>query len=332
MDPITQTLLGAAAVQAVFGRRLGRMAALFGSVGGELPDIDVFVPPTDAALPMEFHRHFTHALLFIPLGGVLAALPFMLLGRWRRDWKLVLAATTLGCATHALLDTCTSYGTYLLWPFVDRRLAWDIISIIDPIFSLFLLVGILWSMIAGAVRPARIALGLCALYLGLGVVQHQRAVAVQRTLAAGRAQEIERGRVMPTLGNLVVWRSVYEADGRLHSDGVRLPNPGRAASRAGSSVPLVTLEELETLVMGDPRQIRILEGFVAFADGYVARMGDDPRAIGDMRYSLTTSGFDPIWGIRIEDEGLRLVFLGGDRGPRLGDLWDEMVSGRNYSR
>ena len=41
----------------------------------------------------------------------------------------------MGYATHGLLDSCTSYGTQLFWPFSDVRVAWDTMSIVDPLFT-----------------------------------------------------------------------------------------------------------------------------------------------------------------------------------------------------
>jgi len=330
MDPVTQTLLGAAAAHAVLNRRIGPAAALFGAVGGALPDIDVLVTWADPALPIEYHRHFTHALAFVPVGGAVAALPFLLAARWRRQWKLVLGATTIGCATHGLLDFCTSYGTYLLWPFVDRRVALDIISIIDPVFTAALLIGVLWAVIARSGRPALVGLTVCLAYLALGAVQHGRAAAVQRRLAAGRQHELVRGRAMPTLGNLIVWRSVYEADGRLYADAVRTPLFGSTAVREGEAIGIVRLEDLP-----QSERIRgVFEGFRDFSDGYVARVPGDPDVIGDMRYSMITSGFDPLWGIRIEigdpEPTVRWDHLAHDREGALADLWRDVTAPGGY--
>ncbi len=275
MDPLTQTLLGAAAAQAVFGRRLGPAAALLGAIGGELPDIDVFLPLADPALPHEYHRHFTHSLLFIPFGGALATLPFLAFKRFRRDWKTALGAATVGCATHALLDTCTSYGTYLLWPFVNRRLAWDVISIIDPAFTLILAAAVVWALAAGSMRPARVGLALCLLYIGLGTVQHARV-------------------------------------------------------KRGTSAPVITIDQVADV----PRVREVFEGLRAFADGYVAPVAGQATLIGDMRYSMVTSGFDPIWGLRVElgnpHPTVRWVHFATERRGALGDLWRDVSDGQGY--
>lgn len=329
MDPVTQSLLGAAAAQAVLGTRLGRVAAIAGAVGGELPDVDVFFPFADPALPHEYHRHFTHALVFIPVVGALAALPFLARPAWRRQWKLVLAATTIGAATHGLLDTCTTYGTFLLWPFVNVRLSWDVISIIDPVFTLVLLVGVTWAAVIRSVMPARVALAVALAYLGLGVVQHQRAKSVQSRLAERRGHEVERSRVMPTLANLLVWRSVYERDGRLYADAIRVGRPGSSMVREGRTLPRVTRDDLPA---GSPRVLEVFDGLEAFADGYVARVTGLPGVIGDMRYSMDTPGFDPIWGIRVEPSGdVVWVHLAGARPDAVKRLWQNLPSTEGWT-
>lgn len=328
MDPLTQSLLGAAAAQAILGNRLGRVAALAGAIGGELPDVDVLLPFADAALPMEYHRHFTHALLLVPVVAVLATIPFLARARWRSRWKLILAATTIGAATHGLLDNCTTYGTFLLWPLVNQRLAWDIISIIDPVFTLTLLVGVGWAAMKRTAAPARIAIALAIAYLGLGTLQHHRAMRVQAALAGARGQQIERGRVMPTLANLVVWRSVYEAQGRLYADAIRIGVPGSALVREGRSLPRAGLDDLR---VDTPRTREVFLGLEAFADGYIASVTGLPGVFGDMRYSMDPSGFDPIWGIRIEPDGAEpevvWVHLASGRASAVRDLWKSVLGG-----
>ena len=329
MDPLTQTLLGAVAGQALCGRRLGPAAALLGAVGGAIPDIDVFFPGGEAALPVAYHRHFTHSLLFVPAGGAAAALPFLLLGRWRRQWKLLITAAVVGCATHGLLDTFTSYGTHLLWPFSSRRLSWDLISIIDPVFTLVLAVGLVWSLfLTKAARPAQIALLVVLGYLGAGFIQHERAAAGQASLARRRGHLIERARVMPTLSNLLVWRSIYEAKGVLYADAIRVPTFGVPALRPGSSLPVVGLADLGPQAAGNRRIRRVFAGFWDFADGYVARLPGQERIIADMRYSLTPEGFDALWGVRITTDGpvpaVEWVYLATDRRGALAELWRDV--------
>ena len=75
--------------------RLGRRAWLYGCVGGLAPDLDVFIRSSaDPLVALEYHRHFTHSLLFIPIGGTLVGLPWALRPRHRARAAAVIAATT----------------------------------------------------------------------------------------------------------------------------------------------------------------------------------------------------------------------------------------------
>ena len=214
MDTFTHGLLGAAASQAIFAKQLPRSAGLIGFIAGMAPDLDLFLGSgTDPVASIIYHRQFTHSLIFIPLGALLVSL----LCIWMKPFKgarlAVYGAAFVGYGLHPLLDACTSYGTLLLWPFSYQRVAWDIIAIVDPIFSLALLVGVLWALIGQRPGPARLAVCCAVLYLGFGIWQSQRATTVQEQLAAARGHVIEHRRAMPLPGSLVSWRAVYLAAG-----------------------------------------------------------------------------------------------------------------------
>lgn len=75
MDPLTQGLLGAALPQSASNKRHIVAAGVLGVVSGMAPDLDVLIrSSTDPLLFLEYHRHFTHSLLFIPFGSFLCAL------------------------------------------------------------------------------------------------------------------------------------------------------------------------------------------------------------------------------------------------------------------
>jgi inner membrane protein len=78
LDPVSQAVVGATAAQVFLTDRLGKQAFACGAVGGLLPDLDVLIRSTsDPLLAVEMHRHFTHALALVPIGGLIAALPFL---------------------------------------------------------------------------------------------------------------------------------------------------------------------------------------------------------------------------------------------------------------
>ena len=71
MDPLSQAVVGAIVPMNVSTKAKLRLAALCGMVGGLVPDLDIYIKSeTDPLLYLEYHRHFTHALLSIPFLGV----------------------------------------------------------------------------------------------------------------------------------------------------------------------------------------------------------------------------------------------------------------------
>lgn len=328
MDPLTQGLIGAVAAHVAVGRKLPRAAALVGFAGGLLPDIDVFiVNPSDPVFSFVYHRHFTHSLLFIPLGGLIAALPFLFARRWAQHRLWVLLAGLTGVATHGLLDACTSYGTLLLWPFSNHRIAWDILPIIDLFLTPVLLVGIVAAVLSRRVLPSALALAIALSYTGAGVVQHQRAVSAQQQIAEARGHVIERGRVLPSPGTLVLWRSVYESGGTLYADGLRTPYFRPVLARTGTSAPIARLDDVAGINPDATETERIFETFAWFADGFVAKVsGAEGAVVGDMRYSAASYGFYPLWGILFGEEGITR-WSPSARGDYAQRLWSMLVRG-----
>ena len=89
-----------------------RLAVLIGAAAALLPDADALIQSdTDPLLVLDYHRHFSHSLLFIPVGALIVTL---LLWPWlRKQLSLgrVYAFSLAGIASSGLLDACTSYGT-----------------------------------------------------------------------------------------------------------------------------------------------------------------------------------------------------------------------------
>ena len=143
MDSVTQIVLGAAIGEAVLGRKVGNKAMLYGAIAGTIPDLDVvsryFV---DTVTALEYHRGFTHSILFsvlfAPIFGWLVSKREKA-ATWRQ-WSWLFF---FGFLTHPLLDAHTTWGTQLFWPF-DLRLAFKNIFVVDPLYTLpFLLCCIL---------------------------------------------------------------------------------------------------------------------------------------------------------------------------------------------
>ena len=235
-----------------------------------------------------------------------------------------MATTTAGYATHGLLDACTSYGTRLLWP-SPHRVAWDVISIIDPLFTLMLLVGLVWAVWSRSRAPAAVALTVCALYLGLGALRRERAMAAQERIAAARGHTPDRGAVFPAVGSNLVWRSLYRVGERLHADRIRVSWLGAAQWAGGSELQAVSEREMAG---ADVRVVAAFRRFRWFAADWTVRAPADPSWIADARYSLRMDMYDPIWGIRFHPGRpvpIEWVDRSRERRLALRELWAELA-------
>lgn len=329
MDPVTQGTLGAAAAQALlagnFARRFEEKLGprpesfngkiwLYGALGGMAADLDILIRSTsDPILKIYYHRHFTHSLSFIPLGGLLCGLIlYGIVRMWgvlrkespceapfRRDARFlwITVAATAGYATHALLDACTTYGTLLWWPFSMRRESWSLISIIDPLYTFPLLGFVIVSVVHKTPRLAQAGLAVSMVYLAFGGLQHYRAHEAQERLAKWRGHEIVRGAVFPSFANNITWRSVYEADGNLYADKIRVPWFGNARAQQGESIAALREEMLPPGTLENPASRRALDLIRWFSSGWIAQDRENPHIIGDMRYSFSPTEFAPIWGV-----------------------------------
>ncbi len=160
MDILTHGLLGGTLAQSASKKNEMRAATATGFLAALLADADTLIrSDTDPLLVLEYHRQFTHALLFIPAGALLVALllwpAFKAFGH-RLALRRIYLYALLGCATSGFLDACTSYGTHLLWPFTGERIAWSIIPIFDPLFMLILGAALLFGLrqpLSGLLKP-----------------------------------------------------------------------------------------------------------------------------------------------------------------------------------
>lgn len=319
MDPLSQAVLGSSLSQSFASRKNQRWAFVAGALGGLAPDLDILISSrADPLLFLEYHRQLTHSLVFIPVGGLLVtAILIGVLRAWALlkrklgsgttphpvpglKFLLLYTFVTLGYATHGLLDACTSYGTLLYWPFSYERVAWNNIGIIDPIPTLTLIVLVLVATIFRAPRAALAGLVFFVSYLVLGVWQRERVSSLQAQVISSRGHESSRSTVKPTIGNLIVWRSIYLADGRYHIDAFHAPLWGETKFYEGESVPAAQPDrDFNDLPRGS-RQRRDIERFYRFSESYIARVPDNPMLVTDVRYSLYPNGIKPLWAIRLD--------------------------------
>lgn len=302
MDPLTQGALGAALPQATRGKSIAT-AGVIGFLAGMAADLDVLIrSSTDPLLFLEYHRQFTHSLIFIPIGGLITALVLhAALGkRWGLAFRQTFLICTLGYATHGLLDAATAYGTQLFWPFSDARVSFSIISIVDPLFTVPLLAGVIAAALRNSPVPARIGLVWAALYFSLGAVQQARAVTAAQETAATRGLAPLRIVAKPSFGNLLIWKTITETEDRYYIDAVR----AGLALRVFPGTALAKLDVARDLpwLNAETQQATDIERFRRFSQGYVAQDPEEPHRIVDVRYSFVPNEVTPLWSIEISPD------------------------------
>ncbi len=299
MDPLSQAGLGASLSQSFAKDKSKQVSALFiGVLAGMAPDLDIFInSDSDPLLFLEYHRQFTHSLVFIPVGALLCALVFYPFARKKLSFAQVYFFSFLAYATHGLLDACTSYGTQLFWPFSDERVGWNVVSIVDPLFTVPLVIFVLLAAIRKNPAYARAGFAYAIIFLSLGVLQQQRAEKAMYELAQQRGHQIERTHIKPSFGNRHVWKLIYEYDGRYYVDAVKLL--WNTEYIKGSSVPKLDVKRDFPWLPEGSQQAKDIERFRWFSDGFLAVSVDDERQVTDVRYSFLPNSINPMWGIEV---------------------------------
>jgi membrane-bound metal-dependent hydrolase YbcI (DUF457 family) len=173
MDTITTALGGAVLGRALPPEKAGPVATLVVTTASVLPDADVIFDAfsREPLAGLTSHRAFTHSLL-----GVVVLAPLLALVFWRftrdKNYLRLLSLCALGLLWHLWTDLNTSWGTMIYYP--DRtRVVWDLVFIIDFIFTAILLFPhleiFIYRRAAGALRRGALTWLALAAFTAAGV-------------------------------------------------------------------------------------------------------------------------------------------------------------------
>lgn len=145
MDPITHGIAGSLLGKSFFSKRNGKVAIFAATLGAVFPDVDTVadVVTHDPLAIVKYHRGITHSFFGLPFFAAgLAWLTRRIakrLGFETPSWLMLTLIYGVGILSHILMDGTTSFGTRMLTPFSQRRVAWDLIFIIDLVFTSLLI-------------------------------------------------------------------------------------------------------------------------------------------------------------------------------------------------
>ena len=298
MDPISQGTVGAAFAQSTANKNNIIKIGIIGFLAGLAPDLDVFISSsTDPILSLEYHRQFTHSLFFIPIGALIVTLVIFPLVKKSLSLKTVYVASFFGYTTHGLLDACTSYGTLLFWPFSNERVTWNNISVVDPIFTIPVLVLTATAIITRKQLLSFFAIGWMTLYLLLGFVQYERAFLVANDLAHSRGHNPERLTLKPSFGNLILWKSIYQYEENFYVDAIRTALSSTWC--LGESIRMFDYQYHLPNLDIDSQQRKDIERFRWFSQDYLG-FDYEKSLVTDVRYSMVPNQIAPMWGVVID--------------------------------
>lgn len=224
MDSITQAALGAAVGEAILGKKIGNKVPILGAIIGTIPDLDVLlVPLFDSFQRISIHRGYSHSILFCVLGAFLFAY-LLRKSKWTKEvaYPKLWFFSFLTLFTHVLLDAFTSYGTQLFLPFTDWRVSFDSITVIDPIYTVPLLLGLGANLYF--YKPSdkkrgmwnRLGLIVSSLYLMFTLANKQHITNVFSTQLEKHNTPFFRMLTVPVSAGNLVWYGVAKDKTHLH--------------------------------------------------------------------------------------------------------------------
>jgi inner membrane protein len=222
VDTLTHTVLGACLGEAIAGKKIGKKAMLYGAIANNLPDIDVIAALwTEHAENMLVHRGITHSLLIAFLFSPAIAYAFQ-----KRHPGITIKESLMlwgsGMLIHIFIDAYTSYGTGWFEPFDHRRVTFNALYIVDPVFTLPMLISasgllILKRHSEKRMRWAKAGLYLSATYLLFVTVNKLYVNSVIRENIKTQNIQCKKFMATPTPLNNFLWYVIVDNGKDFHS-------------------------------------------------------------------------------------------------------------------
>lgn len=293
MDSLTHIAVGACIGELVAGRQLGRKAMVIGALAQSIPDAD-FVTSywMTTAADLLAHRGFTHSMLFavlisLLLGAVSSKIfrrNNISMGKWVLIWGIQVFM-------HLFLDIFNVYGTGLFEPFSHYRVSLNTFFVLDPLFSIWPVIGFVILICLKRTNPARrrvaaTVLGISAMYMGYAICS--KLYITHKTEDSFVQQHIPASRFFttPTALNNLLWYVVAQSDSGYYvgyrsvldkQDTIQyrfVPNRRKLLSEVKDTNELARLK-------------RFSQGY------YVPALYNDTLVFNDLRFGEMTAGLLP---------------------------------------
>ncbi|NOT76315.1 MAG: metal-dependent hydrolase [Cyclobacteriaceae bacterium] len=293
MDSITHIVLGACIGEAVAGKELGKRAMLLGAIAQSIPDIDfllsIWLRPVDNLLA---HRGFTHSIFF---GLIICTLAGWIASRYSKGNGITFSRWvfffSLEFGIHLLLDGCNNYGVGWFEPFSHQRIAFNILYVADPFFSVWLGIGfagllLLRSDSANRIKCVWFALIISSAYL---LYSFYNKISIESDVRSSLSrQQVTPGRILttPTPLNNWLWFIAAEVPTGYYIG-------YQSVFDQNDSIDLVFFPKQESL-LNELKDKEDLNKLIRFSQGYytVEKRGDG-LLFNDLRFGQIAGWSDP---------------------------------------
>jgi inner membrane protein len=173
------------------------------------PDLDIVMQFKGDLAYIRNHRGLSHSIPALLIwSGVITILLHLALPATVPITTLFLV-TAAGAVSHSLFDMFNSYGVRLLWPFVKRKIAFNVVSLVD-----WLIVTLsIFSMIVGSYYPAAFSVWAAIMFAYL-LYRKWIACSLRMFLRANYAeQEIQNVIILPARYQIFSWDFLVETKG-----------------------------------------------------------------------------------------------------------------------
>jgi inner membrane protein len=236
VDSLTHTLTGAVIARAVDDEKIGNWGTIAGLAMGIFPDTDFVLGLFNRQFYLEYHRDFTHSLLLIPFYSLFFSWLFVRISRRPHFWSFYKICLPV-LVSHVILDLLTSYGTMVFSPFFEHRYAWDLVFIIDLIFSGIIILPLLVSLFWRKRTPwiCRGSLFGLILYILFCWVQHNQAIALAKVFAKNVNEEVMEVASLPQPLSPFRWANYVETKDKVYQGLVDFLRKKEPESALGAS-------------------------------------------------------------------------------------------------
>lgn len=293
MDSLTHIAVGACIGELVAGKKLGKKAMLLGALGQSIPDID-FVTGywMSTAADLLAHRGFTHSILFAAMVtaglGYLSGRLFKANGLAMQTWYLFWGIQLF---MHLFLDIFNVYGTGLFEPFSHYRVSLNTFFVLDPLFSLWPVIGLVALLVmrstnSNRAKVSKIVLSISGLYMCYSVVNKLLINSQVQHSFAQQQMMVHRYFSTPTPLNNLLWYVVGETDSGYYVG-------YRSLFDKGDTINYRYVPQRRVLLanMTDTQELHRL---VRFSQNYyVASQWHDTLVFNDLRFGEQLTGLSP---------------------------------------